>query len=78
MEVVTCDPDNPDALYGRSTFKGEDTSRDWMREARQPLFYLIPPFFLDNAFTNKTKSNTVALRKLPARLPPAALASSSV
>jgi hypothetical protein len=81
MEVVTCNPDDPDVWYGRSTFDVEDMSRELERldeEGTSTFVLPDPAIFLVNAFTNKTKYNTLSLRKLPAPLLPAALASSSV
>ena len=78
MEYFTCDaddPDDPDAWmwsFSRTT----NASRDATTKARQMVFfylYLIPRFFVDNAFLTKTTTTII-----PAPLPHVALASSSV
>jgi hypothetical protein len=81
MEDITRDPDDPDDPDAWMwSFDDEDASRDATKKVRQNVFtfYLIPRFFVDNAFLLKRASNTPALTKLPAPLPHVASASSSV
>ena len=67
------DPDDPDAWMW--SFDDEDASRDAAKKVRQMVFfclYLIPRFFVDNAFLTKTTTTTI-----PAPLPHAHVESAS-